>query len=299
MTQENALLERTVALQVYLGKPGTRVKVDKNKVDTNADKEMLHVSKDIFDSEELRKVRRHHGEIRAYVRSRSLPSPLLRGGVYLIPVDLVETVEEKFAEFKRLLDDAMEDFIAAYENGLVDEARRRLGDLFDPADYPSSDRMRRGFRFEYNYLNFSTPGKLSSISSALFEREKQKMAGKWAEAQEEVVTMLRYEMKSLVDHMVDRLKPGENGKSRIFKNSMISNFTDFLETFPFRNVADDAELDRLVGDARALLEGVDPQDLRDKQGLRRNTRLGFDEIKTSLDTLVIDKPSRMISFEDE
>jgi hypothetical protein len=73
---------------------------------------------------------------------------------------------------------------------------------------------------------------------------------------------------------------------------------DFLQTFEARNIADDKELKILVGKAKDLLKGADPEILRDDEAARRQVRDGMAEIKETLDKLVVERPARMISFED-
>ena len=65
-----------------------------------------------------------------------------------------------------------------------------------------------------------------------------------------------------------------------------------------KNIADDKELKTLVGKAKDLLKGVDPEILRDDEAARQQVHAGMAEIKETLDKLVVERPTRMISFED-
>ena len=102
------LFDRAVILSVTLRRPGTRRKASTSLIDvispaademlstpnvqpmfTTTDKSLLHLSKDILDSDELRAVQRLDGTIREYLSRTGLPSPL-KQGCYLIPIDLIE-----------------------------------------------------------------------------------------------------------------------------------------------------------------------------------------------------------------
>lgn len=299
MTTTQNIAERTVCLQLSIGRPGTRAKVDPDLFETDADMSMLHISKDIFDSTELQNVRRLDGQARAYIRSIALPSPLLRGGVHLVPIELVPEIDKKLEEYHEKRRDLVKLFLKAYraKDGLVAQAKKRLKDLFDEDDYPSAARLENAFTWSHIYISFDTPSNLKGVSKAFFEREKKKAESRWAQAADEVQLLLRAEMKSLVDKMVDKLTP-EEGKRKAFRGANVDNLADFLTKFDFRNVTDDDELSKLVKQTRALLKGVDVETIRKEEAVRESVRKGFDELKTKLDGLAGERPKRRIRFED-
>src|SRR4029077_12849498 len=100
------------------------------------------------------------------------------------------------------------------------------------------------------------------------------------------------------DWAIDRLKPGENGKKKIFRSKskdgkeigFTAKFNDFLSCFQGRNITEDAELQQLVEKARALLAGVDGDALRESETQRDSVRTGFEEIQKTLDVLVTEAP---------
>lgn len=83
--------QSTVAVVLAIGRPGTRANV-KSGIDTgDTDPNMVHISKDLIDKGALKKVRAIDTAARAWVRGRSLPSPLFKGGVYLVPLPSLPT----------------------------------------------------------------------------------------------------------------------------------------------------------------------------------------------------------------
>jgi hypothetical protein len=50
---------------------------------------------------------------------------------------------------------------------------------------------------------------------------------------------------------------------------MLGNINGFLDTFNSRNITDVAELQELVTNARKLLSGVEPADLRENDSTRK------------------------------
>lgn len=83
--------------------------------------------------------------------------------------------------------------------------------------------------------------------------------------------------------MADRLTPDASGKPKVFRDSLVANMAEYLETFPLRNVTSDDALAALVDQAREMLRGVSPKDLRSNEGLRDATARNMAEIKAALD----------------
>ena len=102
----------------------------------------------------------------------------------------------------------------------------------------------------------------------------------------------------LVDHLIDRLS-GEDGKAKKFKEGTIKNLEDFLDSFTVRDITDDTDMSKLVEKARKVLGGTDADTLRKDPDFRQRVMTGFSDLKTTLDGLLIDRPSRKITFEEE
>jgi hypothetical protein len=292
------LFEKAVCLVLSLRKPGNRRKLPASLVEVDADKELISAQKTLLASEHLKAIAHYDGEIRRYLYSRCLPS-LFMAGVYLVPIALVEEVEAKLATFAGTRGHLVDAFIEAYPR-LVESARTRLRSAFNEKDYPSADHVRLSFKMEWRYVAFSVPGTLQTISSELFRKEQEKASLQWQEAMEEIRALLRTHLSEMVNHLVDRLRqPTEGGKPKVFKNTLVTNLTSFLDTFDARNLTDDTELAEVVTRARSLLGGIDAQTLRTSDALRSSLCTGFSELKSTLDALVIARPMRAFSFEEE
>jgi len=101
-----------------------------------------------------------------------------------------------------------------------------------------------------------------------------------------------------VKHAVERLttKPGE--KKKKFKNTLLENFNSFFETFHCKNLMDDAELDAVVKQAKKILAGMDADTLRNNDTMRETVAAEFKKIESTVDRLVVEKPSRRFSFDE-
>jgi len=292
------IFENAVCVDLRLSKLRTRRTIATSSVEVEADPDLIHVSKDILDAEELKAVGHLHGEIRRYLWSRHLPSSLFRNGIYLIPLALVDEVDKKLQTYRTELTNRIKKFLAVYPER-IEEAKKRLGKLFDEEEYPSGSRLSEAFEMKVSYITFQTPTSLKSVSSALFQRESKKLEESMAESAREIQQALREAMGSLVEHMVERLTGGDGGKPKKFKDTSIQKVQEFLDTFQARNITGDAQLGALVEKAKKLLVGISPDDLREDDKVRKIVAQGFEKLKGALDGMLQEKGTRKISREED
>ena len=62
--------------------------------------------------------------------------------------------------------------------------------------------------------------------------------------------------------MCERLTGRQDGQPKVFRDSCIANFTEFFDRFRRLNVRSNPELDALVDQARQVITGIEPQQLR-------------------------------------
>ncbi len=102
------------------------------------------------------------------------------------------------------------------------------------------------------------------------------------------------ELAKLVSHLTDRLSGSEDGKPKIFRDSAVENLRGFFERFRALNVGSNEQLDELVGQCQQIVQGVQPQDLRDRQSLRQHVSTQLSSVQSVLDGLLVDRPRRNI-----
>ena len=102
------------------------------------------------------------------------------------------------------------------------------------------------------------------------------------------------ELQQLVAHLTERLTGQADGKPKTFRDSAVSNLTEFFERFRQLNVRSNEQLDQLVADAQGIVRGVEPQQLRDSQGVRQHVATELSAVQSVLDGLLVDRPRRNI-----
>jgi uncharacterized phage infection (PIP) family protein YhgE len=289
--------EQTVVLSLELGKVTNRRKINSNTeaVETEIDRKMLHLSIDLFDAPEQRQCQKFLTALKAKINLYTVPS-FFRGGMYLVKVEAVEHVDI-------LIEKAIEDFkpiVQAFADVIEqrrDESRARLKEAFDIKHYPSREQVMAGYSIDKRWMTLSTPQSLKQISASFFEREKSKAEAAIGAAYEEINKLLAAEAKELADHLIDRLTPGADGKPKVFRNSTVSNISEYLATFNLRNLGNSDDLNTQITKMRQLLQGVSPDSLRTNDTLKDSVTKSFKQVAEELDKLIIAAPTRMIDFQ--
>jgi len=207
-------------------------------------------------------------------------------------------VEARLRQFADLRKTLVTRFVDAYPDR-VRESATSLGELYNLRDYPSGDGLADQFAFTWEYVEFGVPGNLRRVDEALFDEAVRKAEASVNQVRDEVAQVLRAQLLDLVEHMQERLAPGEDGRPKAFRDSLVSNLAEFLDGFSLRNLTDDRQCEALVERLRKLLKGVDADDLRTSDTLRARVAAGIDKVKAKLDPLVVERGSRDISFEDD
>lgn len=295
--EASKVTQNTICIRVKKGRFGVKRKASMQSVTVESDKLLLGMSKTILDSPELKAVQKIDGEVARYLKGLCLKS-MFKGGIYLIPLGLVVEVNEKLHEFAAKRAELVDAAVATYDQR-TQETSERLEVLHDPTDYPSRDRFRSKFYLEWQFITWETPTKLKAIRPSLFLAEKEKAAAQLSAVADECRLAMRVGLKKLVDHMVERLKPDEDGKRKKFGKNTVENFFEFFRTFELKNVTDDAELATVVAQAKQVLSGIDVKQLKKDEAIRSAIEQQFASIKGSLDTITVGDGEREIEIEDD
>lgn len=293
--------QETICLDLTVRKPGLRRKVRSEAVveDATVDPGAVHVSKEILDATELKAVGALDSQFKAWITARKLDQSILRPGMHLLPLALVTDIEDRIAAYQVERADLVEQFIARYP-AMQAAAEQRLGNLYDPGDYPPGESLRAGFSVSHHWSDVNVPGALARADKAAYEEHLRLAQIEWTAATDEIRDALRASFAGLVQHMTDRLAfDPESGRPRVFRDSMVDQVEEFLATFEARNLTRDGELLALVSQAREIMHGVTPDNLRQVDDTRNAVRAAFEAIQTQMDGMIVTAPARRIRMEPE
>ncbi len=287
--------ENTCVFNVTFGYSTSSRKLDPDQFEVDADEEVTSATKRLLDCSETRAIGQIDSRVKGYLSKRALPAPFKRG-LYLMPIILLPEVETQMAKFYDLRQEAVRAFCAVYGERIEDD-KRRLRGVFDNGDYPPVEIVQRLYTFTWQYMQIAVP---TDLPPEIQERERQKLQDLWAEAAADVQVLLRANLQDLVTKLVEKVQPSEEGKrKKQIRDSFVNNVNEFLATFDARNVTNDVELAKLVGQCRTLLKGVDATSLKSDEVLRARVQRDFGEISTSLSAMLADVPKRRGFFAEE
>lgn len=233
-------------------------------------------------------VTRVRGKVVAYWKLLTLPFP--ERGIRLIRQHEVEGFNQQITAFRAELEEAVGKLDEHYTE-LKAAARRRLGALYDPNDYPLS--LRNLFAVECDFPNVEPPDYLCQLNSAIYEQERARVAARFEEAVQLAEQTFIAELAKLISHLTERLT-GSDGEKKIFRDSAVTNLTEFFNRFRQLNVRSNEELDALVSQAQRIVEGQEAQELRDNESLRQHVATQLSRVQAALDGMMVDVPRRRI-----
>jgi hypothetical protein len=256
-----------------------------------ADARLLSAGKKIVDvrHEAYRRLTAVRGRIVQHWRGLTLP--YVEPGVRLIRQADIAGFVDAMQEYRGELAEAESAVDAAFEQ-LKSDARRRLGRLFDPADYPPA--VRGLFAVEWDFPSVEPPAYLARLAPDVFRQEQERVAARFEEAVRLAEQAFVAEFARLVSHLTERLADEPGGERRVFRDTAVGHLSEFFERFRRLSVGSSEELDGLVARAQELVRGVSPQDLRDDAGLRRHVATEKTAVQTQLDGLMVERPRRRI-----
>ena len=257
----------------------------------NAEAKFLSAGKKLLDTTHpaFKAVTAVRGKVIAYWKSMSLPYP--EAGVRLIRQQKIDEFAAKMREFQEELTEAVQALDRRYHE-LKTTARQRLGSLYNSNDYPES--LDGLFGISFDFPSIEPPDYLRHLNPALYERECERVQSRFDEAVRLAEEAFTAELAKLISHLTERLSGQEDNKPKIFRDSAVENLTEFFQRFRQLNIRSSADLDNLVADAQRVIRGVEPQDLRDDQGLRQHVATEMSRVQSVLDGLLVDRPRRNI-----
>jgi hypothetical protein len=258
---------------------------------TSADARFLTAGKKLVDTrhEAFRRLTSVRTRIKHYWRGISLP--YVEPGVRLIRQADIAAFVHTMGGFRDELQDAEAQLNAVYDEVKAD-ARGRLGRLYNPDDYPPE--IRGLFSVEWDFPSVEPPSYLLRVAPEVFEEERRRVLGRFEEAVRLAEQAFATEFGRLLAHLAERLTNDETGERRVFQNSVVTNLTGFFARFQQLNVRSNPELDALVEEARRLVQGVSPQQLRDSDSLRQQIAGDMGRVRERVEGLITDAPRRRL-----
>jgi hypothetical protein len=267
----------------------TARKLDKRASDDvttqkRADKGMANVHKKLIACDELTAIQKFAANARTS-HHYAMTLPWSDSGLRMLPTSKYfgyhKTMTGLQAEFDRLV----EKFLARYE-WLINETQIKLGDMYNPAEYPSLDRMQAKFGFRLNYIPLPEAGDFRVDIGNQQAAELQQQYASFYEAQlTRAMGNLWSRTYKTLTHMSERLDYADHEQKKVFHNTLVSNVLDLIDMMETMNITNDPNMQLQSRRLKMAMQGISPDALREDEGLRRETKRAVDEAIKALPSL--------------
>ena len=210
--------------------------------------------------------------------------------------------KEHFADFIREMDSVKAELDAALieldqnRDEVLEQCREFLGEkLFDINQYPES--YQGHVRVSWSVYNFKPNDDLLKLAPETYERERQLVARRFQAAVDNFEVESREQLSDMIDALLDKLNP-EDGKKVTYTESATTNLREFFDRFKTFGVSNDEQLKELIGEAEEALAGTTMAQLKRSTVKRRDINESFKAVKSRLDSLVVDAPTRSFDLDD-
>lgn len=204
-------------------------------------------------------------------------------GARLLPTAAMMDYQAAMNRYRAEFDMLVGAFLDKYDT-LVAAAAFQLGTLFDRAEYLTRSQVARRFSMDVAYTPLPTAGDFrldieSAVQQELVEKYEKRIESQLAQANRDSWRRL-YEA---LTRLSDRLVVEEDGKKRVFHDTMVTGAIELCDLLTQMNVTHDPELESARRKLEVALAGVTPDELRKEDGTRTVTKQRVDEILSAFD----------------
>ena len=199
-------------------------------------------------------------------------------GSRLLPTSMFFDYKQEANARRSYFDSKVTQFIEQYPN-LVLAAERSLGDLFNPADYPSIDEVRSkfGFRLVFSPVAESGDFRIDVGNSELAELREQYESA-YESRVHEAMQVAWDKLHDVLTTMSEKLTEPEGEKPKLFHGTFVSNITDMCQLLTHLNITNNPELEMARRELERAIANVDVADIRSDPGLRVDLKARVDEV---------------------
>jgi hypothetical protein len=270
-------------ISIYSGrKQDKRTQAEVTASKGAASRRAASVYKSLFaECKELDDINKFQARVRA--EHYRMTQPWNDYGARLLPTSLLQEYKKTMNRLETEFDLLVGKFLDKYDT-LVASAAFQLGTLFDRSEYPSRGQVANKFRINVSFSPLPTAGDFrldieAEVQRDLIEQYESRAVAQVTAATQDSWTRLYNALKRLSDRLVVE----DDGKKRIFHDTIVTGALEMCELLTHMNIMQDSSLEKARRNLEALLSGVTPKELRESDGTRAITKQKVDEILAAFD----------------
>jgi hypothetical protein len=250
----------------------------------HADTGVANVHKKLLgDCDELTAVQKFTANVRNLHYGMTMPWS--DTGLRLLPTMQYMKYHEAMTEVQNEYGRLVQQFLDAYD-WAISQAQARLGDLFNPEDYPSTDAIAAKFRFRFSYIPLPDAGDFRiDIGNEATEQVRTHYQTYYADQLTNAMNDVWQRAYKALSKMSERLDYADHEQKKVFRDTLVSNVIDMVELLNVCNVTGDSQMSALAMKLDDALRGVTPDALREDGYLRAETKRAVDDVIKSLPSI--------------
>lgn len=261
-----------VTIKQWSGRKLDRKVTDDTNRDHGAAADAGRYNKALLSRDALAKIVAVANRARAEHYSRTLPwadngARILSSVAYL---EFGKVMRELRQEFEA----AVSEFLAGYPD-YVEAAKARLNGMFDAADYPPADEIRRRFGFDVSIFPMPDAADFRvDVADAEADRIRADIQARTDQAIRDAMADVFTRISLTVGNMAEKLaasrETAKGEAAAIFRDSLVENVRELVALLPGLNITGDAMLASLADRMARDLCRHDAEALREDAGARQD-----------------------------
>lgn len=192
----------------------------------------------------------------------ALTLPWDDGGKRLLPIDLHDRYKDTMDELINKRKRALKRFLTRYDEAKA-TARTELGNLYNEDDYPTQAEIEHKFKSSYEFTPVPSSGHfIADMADADAAKIRDSIDAGVKARVDGAITDVYRRLGESIQNIAEKLAPGEDGKPKVFRDSLLGNLNDLLDLMGPLNVAKDPALEALRDKVRGYVKDVEPDMLR-------------------------------------
>lgn len=206
-------------------------------------------------------------------------------GLRLLPTAQYFKYHQTMTDVQNEYERMVREFLDAYDWAIA-QSQAKLGDMFDPADYPSTDGIASKFRFRFSYIPLPDAGDFRiDIGNEGNELVRDHYQSYYADQLKSAMDDVWQRAYKALSKMSERLDYADHEQKKIFRDTLVTNVTDMVELLNVCNVTGDSQMTALATKLDDTLRGITPDALREDGYLRAETKRAVDDVIKALPSI--------------
>ena len=206
-------------------------------------------------------------------------------GMRLLPTTRYFKYNEAMIALKAEYFSLVDAFLSSY-NWEITQAQVKLGDLFNPNEYPSVAALQTKFGFGFTYIPISEAKDWRiDIEASAKEELAAHYQSYYRNQLEAAMADVNGRVRVVAERMSERLDYGDKDTKKVFRDTLVSNVLEMVDLMDACNLTGNQTMKDNAQALRDALHGIDADDLREDPRLRRATKKAVDDVIATLPSL--------------